>query len=85
MQGARGACSFSPFWFLAVDFAPDSVRDSTQHSAAVPASPALPLEDLLAQSFKKNAVDSGDVSVSHVLQQLPKVSSNMSALANVAA
>jgi hypothetical protein len=43
------------------------------------------LEDLLAQSFKKNAVDSGDVSVSHVLQQLPKVSSSMSALADVAA
>ena len=35
--------------------------------------PALHLEELLAMSFKKNAVDTGEVSVSHVLQQLPKV------------
>jgi hypothetical protein len=75
-QGARGACSFSPFWFLAVDFAPDSVHDLTQlsHASLSPSAPALHLEDLLAMSFKKNAVDTGDVSVSHVLQQLPKVS-----------
>jgi hypothetical protein len=31
------------------------------------------LEELLAMSFRKNAVDTGEVSVSHVLQQLPKV------------
>ncbi len=75
IQGARGACSFSPFWFLAVDFAPDSVHDMTQlsHASAASSPSALHLEDLLALSFKKNAVDTGDVSVSHVLQQLPKV------------
>jgi hypothetical protein len=74
-QGAKGACSFSPFWFLAVDFAPDSFLGKTQpsHTSAAPPTPALHLEDLLAMSFKKNAVDTGDVSVSHVLQQLPKV------------
>ena len=72
VQGARGACSFSPFWFLAVDFAPDAAQGLAGASSA-PQTPALHLEDLLARSFKKNAVDSGDVSVSHVLQQLPNV------------
>jgi hypothetical protein len=75
-QGARGACSFSPFWFLAVDFAPDAAQHGhmTQGvSSAAALLPALHLEELLSQSFKKNAVDTGDVSVSHVLQQLPKV------------
>lgn len=73
-KGARGACSFSPFWFLAVDFAPDPARDSSRPLQATQGrASAVPLEELLAMSFRKNAVDTGEVSVSHVLQQLPKV------------
>ena len=77
-QGARGACSFSPFWFLAVDFAPDAaqhghVTQSCHVTQSVSSGGVVHLEELLAQSFKKNAVEEGDVSVSHVLQQLPKV------------
>ena len=71
-QGARGACSFSPFWFLAVDFAPDAaqhdhvtpschVTQSCHVTPSVASGGVVRLEELLAQSFKKMAVEEGDV------------------------